>query len=64
MGKVQRAVGCLREVVGEIKKIVWPTRGELIGSSIVVCVLAVFFAIVLGGMDAGFSALVKKIIGS
>ena len=58
MGKVQRAVGFLREVVGEIKKIVWPTRGELIGSSIV------FFAIVLGGMDAGFSALVKKIIGS
>lgn len=63
MNRLQRAVGFLREVASEVGKIHWPSRTELIGASIVVCILAVFFAIVLGGMDAGFGTLIKKIIG-
>ena len=63
MNKLQRAVNFLKEVASEVGKIHWPSRTELIGASIVVCILAVFCAIVLGGMDAGFGMVVKKIIG-
>ena len=58
-----KALLFLREVLGEVKKIVWPTRAELIGSSIVVCLFALFCAAVFGVMDSGFAATVKYIIG-
>lgn len=60
---VSKAISFLREVLGEIKKIVWPTRSELIGSSVVVCLFALFFAVVLGAMDSGFAATIRYIIG-
>lgn len=52
----------LNEVKAEIYKITWPGREELIGAIIIVCILTLVFAVILGGMDAGFSALLKKII--
>ena len=52
------------EVKAEIYKITWPGREELIGTIIIVCILTLVFAVILGGMDAGFSTLLKKIIGS
>lgn len=62
MNAFTKATSFLKEVFGEIKKIVWPTRAELIGASIVVCILALFFAVILGGMDSGFSTIIKRII--
>ena len=35
---------------------------DLIGSAIIVCLLAVVFAIILGFMDFGFKALIKRLI--
>lgn len=63
MNKITKATTFLREVGGEIKKIVWPTRTELVGASIIVVILAVFFAVVLGGMDSVFSTAIRHIIG-
>lgn len=58
-----KALLFFQEVLGEIKKIVWPTRSELIGSSIVVCLFALFCAVILGLMDSGFATAVKYVIG-
>ena len=58
-----KAVSFLREVLGEIKKIVWPTRSELVGSSVIVCLFALFFAVVLGSMDSGFAAAIRYVVG-
>ncbi len=52
------------EVKAEIYKITWPGREELIGTIIIVCILTLVFAVILGGMDAIFSTLLKKIIVS
>ena len=52
----------VNEVKAEIKKITWPSRDELVGSTIIVGILVVIFAIILGGMDAFFQILIKKII--
>ncbi|MBU4269952.1 preprotein translocase subunit SecE [Candidatus Dependentiae bacterium] len=51
----------LHEVKGEIYKITWPGRDDLIGTVIIVCILTLVAALILGGMDALFSLLLRKI---
>ncbi|HBS48375.1 TPA: preprotein translocase subunit SecE [Candidatus Dependentiae bacterium] len=51
----------LKEVRVELSKITWPTREELIGSTIIVLILVAFFATFLGVSDLGFSLLIKKL---
>ena len=52
----------LYEVKAELGKITWPTRDELVGSAIIVCILVLIFAAIFGAMDAGFSALIRQLI--
>ncbi len=52
----------LSEVTTELKKVTWPSRDELVGSAIIVCILVAVFAVILGGMDAAFSALIGHLI--
>ena len=63
MKTITSAITFIKEVLGEIKKIVWPARAELIGATTVVLILAAFFAVILGGMDSSFGSAVKFIIG-
>ena len=60
---LKRSAAFLKEVFAELGKVVWPSRPELIGASIIVVLLALFFAVILGGMDSGFGTIVKYIIG-
>ena len=59
---MNKVLSFLNEVKAEIHKITWPGKDDLIGTIIVVCFLTVVFAIVLGGMDAGFGHLIKKLL--
>lgn len=52
----------LREVKIEIKKVVYPSRDELIGSTWVVIVVVFIFALYLGVIDLGLSRLVKTLL--
>jgi preprotein translocase subunit SecE len=51
----------LSEVRGELSKVIWPTRHELIGSTIISLVFILFFAIYLGGVDFVFHNLARRI---
>ena len=51
----------LNEVRSELNKATWPKRDELIGSTIVVFILVIFFAILLGTVDSSFSLLIRKL---
>lgn len=51
----------LQGVRTELSKVEWPTFDEFIGSTLVVLVLVVFFAIYLGIVDLGLSKLAKYI---
>ncbi len=51
----------LSEVRLEFSKMIWPKRDEFLGSTLVVCILILFFAIILGGMDAFFGAVLKRL---
>ena len=41
----------LRDVVLEMKKVTWPTRNEVVSTTVVVMIAVVFFAAYLWGVD-------------
>jgi preprotein translocase subunit SecE len=62
----KRRKGALKEyfkgVRLETKKVVWPTRKEMVSYTIVVLVACVFFSLVIWGIDSGFLALLKQML--
>ena len=52
-----------REVIGELKKVAWPTRSEVINSSIVVIIGVVVMAALIFGFDVLSLELVDYIFG-
>jgi len=54
----KRIKNFLKEVKVELKKVVFPTRDEVIGSTKVVIVTVIIISIFLGVVDLGLSKLV------
>lgn len=52
----------LREVKVELKKVTWPTRKQILGSTLVVIILVMIIALFLGMVDIGLSSLVRVFI--
>jgi len=59
LGKVTQF---LREVRVELGKVTWPSRDELVGSTIIVIVLSLIMSIYIGLMDFLLSSLFGRII--
>lgn len=57
---IQRYV---RETVGELRKVNWPTRQEATNLTLIVLVVMAFMGIVLGLIEAGSGALLKWALG-
>jgi preprotein translocase subunit SecE len=53
----------LREVVHELRKVVFPSRKETIGSTSVVLVIVLLASLFLGFVDLALSRLVRLLIG-
>ncbi len=56
---INRIKEFFREVKVEMKKVVYPSREELIGSTWVVIVTSIVISVFLGVVDLGLSKLVK-----
>ena len=54
----------IRQVIGELKKVVTPTRRELVSFTAVVLVFVVIMMGIVSGLDFGFSALVNFLFGN
>ncbi len=54
----------LRETVGELRKVSWPTREEAINLTRIVLLVIAFMAIVLGSLDVLFTRLFAILLGS
>ena len=52
-----------RQVVAELRKVLWPTRNELVTYTIVSVVFVVAMVAFVGGLDYGFTKLVFEIFG-
>ena len=51
----------LREVRSELKKVAWPTRGEVITYTVVVLVSVTFVTFFVFGLDYGFARAILKV---
>jgi len=52
----------LHSVRSETKKVTWPSRAEIIRSTIVVIITIIVFAIIIGGIDIFFLQLLKLLL--
>jgi len=53
----------LREVVSELRKVIWPTRKEMITYTVVVIVFVVFMVALVAGLDVLFAKGVLTVFG-
>jgi preprotein translocase subunit SecE len=60
--KENKLIAYLRESRHELKKVTWPTKKETLKYTSVVFGISIFVAILLGGLDMLFSALLKLIL--
>ncbi len=59
---LRRVQQFFREVVAEFKKVTWPNRREVTGSTTVVIIVVFVIAIFLGVVDIGLSRIVSLIL--
>jgi preprotein translocase subunit SecE len=53
----------VRESVSEMRKVLWPSRHELVTYAIVVIVFVVIMVAIVAGLDFGFAKLVLQLFG-
>ena len=61
-GYIDKGLQFLREVKVELKKVVWPSRKQTIGSTVVVLILVIIISVFLGMVDIGLSSLVRVVL--
>ena len=49
------------DVVGELRKVTWPSRRDTVRLTIMVIVVCVVVGLFLGALDLGFAELVAKV---
>lgn len=60
MQKIQKY---LKETMAELRKMTWPTKDELMGSTIVVVVVSVIVSLFIGVVDRLLTTAVRAIFG-
>ena len=59
---LRRAQEFTREVLAEFRKVTWPSRQDLINSTVVVIAVTVVIAFFLGGVDIALARIVERIL--
>ncbi len=66
-GRLRRSVGgtrtYVRQVLAELRKVIWPTRRDLVTYTAVVLVFVLFMVAVVSVYDFGFSQAVLAVFG-
>jgi len=62
MDLLRRAQEFVREVIAEFRKVTWPSRQELINSTVVVIAVTVVVALFLGSVDIVLAKIVEAIL--
>ena len=62
MDFLRRGQEFVREVLAEFRKVTWPSRQELINSTVVVITVTVVVALFLGSVDIVLAKIVEAIL--
>jgi len=60
---ISRFVNYIREVISELRRVVWPAREETRRLTVMVIAIAATVGLLLGAIDLGFNHLVNLILG-
>jgi preprotein translocase subunit SecE len=52
-----------RQIVAELRKVIWPTRKELVTYTVVCMAFVTFMVIIVTSLDYGFTKLVFEVFG-
>jgi preprotein translocase subunit SecE len=52
-----------RQMVSELRKVIWPTRSMLVTYTVVTVVFVIFMVIVVTSLDYGFTKLIFALFG-
>ena len=52
-----------RQMVGELRKVIWPTRSMLVTYTVVCLVFVIFMVVIVTSLDYGFTKLVFELFG-
>jgi preprotein translocase subunit SecE len=58
----EKLTGFIREAIAELKRVTWPTRKEIGGSTLVVVIVVGIIMLFIGFFDFFLSILVKLIV--
>ena len=62
-GIFARLARFMREVVAELRKVIWPTRKQMLTYSVVVLIFLAFMVALVAGLDVGLAKLVFIVFG-
>ena len=62
-GYVDRVRLYNRQVVAELRKVIWPTRKELVTYTVVCLVFVIFMVVIVTSLDYGFTKLIFELFG-
>ncbi|MCA1927511.1 MAG: preprotein translocase subunit SecE [Calditerrivibrio sp.] len=60
---MEKYINFFKEVKEELKKIVWPSRDETVGTTTVVIIFVLVMAVFLGVVDVALSKIIEFIVG-
>ena len=50
------------DIISELRKVVWPTRDDVVHLTVVVVIMTVLIGAVLGAIDIGFGWLIDRLL--
>jgi preprotein translocase subunit SecE len=62
-GRLRRVITFYKQVVAELRKVIWPTRRELLTYTAVVLVFVLFMVAIVAVYDFAFSQAVLAVFG-
>jgi preprotein translocase subunit SecE len=62
-GRGGRLTRFVRESISELRKVLWPSRNEVVTYSIVVIVFVTIMVAIVAGLDVGFARIVLALFG-
>ena len=62
MGALTRVREFVQEVLAEFRKVTWPSRQELVNSTVVVIAVTVVLSLFLGGVDIVLARVVEWVL--
>lgn len=61
-GFFERAVRPFKDMKGELKKVVWPTKKQILNNTLIVIGFSLVAAILIGGIDSILTTIVNLLL--